>query len=204
MLLGGEVHARAGGEIVGRLRAAVQHDDERTPSLGITRAARNVELVGTRARLAGERAVDELPDGRSDVRGRNAAPLPAARPGQFRQRYFETAEDAFQYARRRCCCRWRVSDRRHVRSVQFEHRRRQHDRCRRIRLRPLVRPASTQHALDERHRLAQAPRAGETGGVGHVAGMQWFHCAFFLSVKGEGWGFSEGVGVSACGRPAPP
>ena len=29
MLLGQRVHARAGGEVVGRLGAAVQHDDQR-------------------------------------------------------------------------------------------------------------------------------------------------------------------------------
>jgi hypothetical protein len=49
VLFGERVHARAGGEVVGRLRAAVQHDDqrERLPTI----AAGDVELVNAASGL---------------------------------------------------------------------------------------------------------------------------------------------------------
>jgi hypothetical protein len=52
VLLGERVHPRAGGEVVGRLGAAVQHDDQRrriTPT-----GARDVELVPEAACMAAE------------------------------------------------------------------------------------------------------------------------------------------------------
>ena len=42
-LFGGEVHARPRGEIIGRLRASMQHDDQRARL--IVESAGNVELV---------------------------------------------------------------------------------------------------------------------------------------------------------------
>ena len=48
VLFGERVHARAGGEVVGRLGAAVQHDDQRQRLPAI--AAGDVELVGAAAR----------------------------------------------------------------------------------------------------------------------------------------------------------
>ena len=56
-LLGQLVHARAGGEVVGVLRAAVQHDDERQrPG---REAGRLEQLEGARPARGGERAGDE-------------------------------------------------------------------------------------------------------------------------------------------------
>ena len=59
MLFGQQVHARAGGEIVRRLGAAVQHDDQRQRLPAI--AARHVELVGAAPGLIGVGPLQELP-----------------------------------------------------------------------------------------------------------------------------------------------
>ena len=57
LLLRQLVHPRAGGKVVGRLGAAVQHHDERQRLSGV--AARNVELVGPASGLIGIGALFE-------------------------------------------------------------------------------------------------------------------------------------------------
>ena len=58
LVLRERVHARAGGEVVRRLGAAVEHDQQRRrlPAIG----ARDVELVGAGSGLVGEGTRDEL------------------------------------------------------------------------------------------------------------------------------------------------
>ena len=73
LLLRDLVHARAGGEIVRRLRAAVQHHDEGQALPAIT--ARNVELVGPAAGLARKGV---LVEGGAGGQGRPGARHPAA------------------------------------------------------------------------------------------------------------------------------
>ena len=57
-LLGQDVHACTGREIIGRLRAPVQHHDQRQWLSAI--GARNEELVATRTRRTGVRMLAEL------------------------------------------------------------------------------------------------------------------------------------------------
>jgi len=77
-----EVHSGAGGEIVRRLRAAVQHDDERKP-LPLMVAAGDEELVGPASSLVAVGAFDELCALRHDVghRSRRVLDAPQAEPG---------------------------------------------------------------------------------------------------------------------------
>ena len=82
MLLGQLVHARAGGEVVGRLGAAVQHDHQRQclPVIG----AGHVELVGAAAGLVAVRSGKKPGAVRQDsgvgVASPVSPPSPASRP----------------------------------------------------------------------------------------------------------------------------
>ena len=58
LFFGQRIHLRAGGEIVGILRAAVQHHDQRHGLAVI--AAGDIQFVGARARMVAVHAVDEL------------------------------------------------------------------------------------------------------------------------------------------------
>ena len=58
MDLSRDVHACSGGEIIRRLRAAVQHDDQRNGLPVI--AGRDIQFVGTRSRLVAERQGQEV------------------------------------------------------------------------------------------------------------------------------------------------
>ena len=82
MLLGKRVHPRAGGEVVGRLGAAMQHDHQRQRLPVI--AARHVELVVAAAGLIAVGSGEELGAVRQGVRCRHAGPAnppsPASRP----------------------------------------------------------------------------------------------------------------------------
>ena len=97
VLLGERVHARAGGEVVRRLGAAVQHHDQRQRRAGAR--AGQIQLVGAGARLVGEGCRDE---GRAlgqrrrwpprqrlaaagQVAGETTQGLAQARPGQARR-----------------------------------------------------------------------------------------------------------------------
>ena len=60
VLLGERVHLGAGGEVVGRLGAAVQHDQQRRRLLPVAERARDVELVGAAAGLVAEGPGEEL------------------------------------------------------------------------------------------------------------------------------------------------
>ena len=76
LFFGDQVHARPGGEIVRRLGAAVQHDDqrERLPLI----AAGDVELVGAGSGRVAVGRFDELPARRHDVRRGHWSGLPQA------------------------------------------------------------------------------------------------------------------------------
>ena len=59
VLFGAQIHARAGGEVLGGLGAAVQRDDHRQGLAAI--AARHVELVGAASDLVAVGPHEELP-----------------------------------------------------------------------------------------------------------------------------------------------
>ena len=79
MLLGQHVHPRAGGEVVGRLGAAVQHDHQRQslPVIG----AGHVELVGAAAGMVAVGSGKEPGAIRQDVRCRRCQPAQSTQPG---------------------------------------------------------------------------------------------------------------------------
>jgi hypothetical protein len=66
MLLRHHVHARPGGEIVGRLRAAMQHDHEGKRPYAVM-GARDVQLVAPASGPVAEAAIHELPAFRHDA-----------------------------------------------------------------------------------------------------------------------------------------
>ena len=94
MLLGQQVHARAGGEVVGRLGAAVQHDHQ-WQGLAVMGAG-HVELVGTAARLVAVGATEEPGTIRQDVgRCRGGQPGQPTQPG-LEAAALEALEEAAQ------------------------------------------------------------------------------------------------------------
>ena len=81
MLLGERVHARAGGEVVGRLGAAVQHDDQRHRLAAV--GAGDVELVAAAPGVAAEGSRPRT--GRRPATARGPAPGRAGQPAQPRR-----------------------------------------------------------------------------------------------------------------------
>jgi hypothetical protein len=95
VFLGRLVHARARGEVVGRLGATVQHDDEGHGPAGAV-AARHVELVGATSGLVAEGGGQELRSVRhgNPRRGRGQATRSA--PRELKPALADLVEEAAQ------------------------------------------------------------------------------------------------------------
>ncbi len=119
LLLGQIVHPRPGGEVLGRLRAAVQHHDERH-RFGVG-AARHVEPVVERARGALMGELGEAGALRHRDLGRRAAarPHPAKRRGGFQ--LGQAAQHVVQSRRQPVAAEGRqVAERRHAGQLRPE------------------------------------------------------------------------------------
>ena len=205
VLLGRQVHPRAGGEVVGRLGAAVQHDDQRHRLPMV--AAGHVELVGAAAGRVAEALGQELRAVRQArrrcARGKRLGCAARHREAaladpveQAAQRLGDRQPDAFRLVRHRF-------------AVAVDGRRAAPGRA--------GRRLPRQRALQGRRGFGQAPGLGETRRLDQALGQEWLHRVDFPawdpvrhprsepgSASVESAGGIGGREATVCGRPAPP